>query len=230
MYSSNTVYNFRNDICQIIDKNNSIQEKFSNTVNCIPNNFSHSIIDSLNTNSFDQSINWLLVIYILATSSSSNFNLNRDITDNREEKSEEIENSPENTSSSIASSPSPSPSEALNRPRNYLCTYPDCKKSYLKSSHLKQHVRSHTGEKPYKCNWASCSWEFTRSDELTRHYRKHTGNNNFKIISLKQYYICFLQRFLFLKKKGQRPFVCKICDRGFTRSDHLNIHVKRHRL
>ena len=64
-----------------------------------------------------------------------------------------------------------SPQGGPNRPRNFQCTYPDCNKSYLKSSHLKQHVRSHTGEKPYKCNWPGCSWQFTRSDELTRHYR-----------------------------------------------------------
>lgn len=65
--------------------------------------------------------------------------------------------------------------ETANRPRNFQCTYPGCQKSYLKSSHLKQHFRSHTGEKPYKCTWVNCNWQFTRSDELTRHYRKHTG-------------------------------------------------------
>ena len=63
------------------------------------------------------------------------------------------------------------------RPRNFQCNFANCNKSYLKSSHLKQHFRSHTGEKPYKCNWNNCSWQFTRSDELTRHYRKHTGIN-----------------------------------------------------
>lgn len=31
------------------------------------------------------------------------------------------------------------------RPRNFKCTFEGCLKSYLKSSHLKQHIRSHTG-------------------------------------------------------------------------------------
>ena len=76
---------------------------------------------------------------------------------------------------------------AISRERNFTCTYPDCKKSYLKASHLKQHIRSHTGEKPYKCTWESCSWQFTRSDELTRHYRKHTGKTRLLCLYLKSY-------------------------------------------
>jgi uncharacterized Zn-finger protein len=81
----------------------------------------------------------------------------------------------DNESVDDADTNSPQAQNGSNRPRNFQCTYPDCNKSYLKSSHLKQHVRSHTGEKPYKCNWPNCNWQFTRSDELTRHYRKHTG-------------------------------------------------------
>ncbi|XP_078671271.1 uncharacterized protein LOC144911256 [Branchiostoma floridae x Branchiostoma belcheri] len=80
-----------------------------------------------------------------------------------------------------------------------LVECPVCGKELKDKQRLKEHMYSHTGEKPYMCN--TCSKRFTCHTGLKRHILLHTG---------------------------ERPFHCNICDNSFRQKRHLKEHMLRH--
>ncbi|XP_069563363.1 transcription factor Sp3-like isoform X1 [Brachyistius frenatus] len=89
----------------------------------------------------------------------------------------------------------------MGKKKQHICHIAGCGKVYGKTSHLRAHLRWHSGERPFVCNWMFCGKRFTRSDELQRHRRTHTG---------------------------EKKFVCTECAKRFMRSDHLAKHIKTH--
>ncbi|KAM6912969.1 transcription factor Sp3-like isoform 2-T2 [Xenentodon cancila] len=89
----------------------------------------------------------------------------------------------------------------MGKKKQHICHIVGCGKVYGKTSHLRAHLRWHSGERPFVCNWMYCGKRFTRSDELQRHRRTHTG---------------------------EKKFVCMECSKRFMRSDHLAKHIKTH--
>nr|CAD7569366.1 unnamed protein product [Timema californicum] len=80
-------------------------------------------------------------------------------------------------------------------------TCPVCTKSFGSPGKLRQHMYSHTGERPFHCTHPQCSKSFSSKFKLVRHELIHSVD---------------------------RKFRCTICDRTFHRKDHLKNHVKVH--
>ncbi|XP_069074936.1 zinc finger protein 236 isoform X3 [Pleurodeles waltl] len=110
--------------------------------------------------------------------------------------------------------------------RPYKCLY--CQRSFKRSCHLKQHIRSHTGEKPFLCS--QCGKGFVSTGVLKAHIRTHTGLKAHTCLVCNA---CFttngsLRRHMHIHT-DLRPYMCPYCQKTFKTSLNCKKHMPIHR-
>ncbi|XP_050789072.1 zinc finger protein 391-like [Gopherus flavomarginatus] len=133
--------------------------------------------------------------------------------------------------------------------RTNMCT--ESRKRFSSHSHLREHQRIHTAERPYECGktcplssrliahqrlhtgersseCSECGKTFTRSSSLIAHQRIHTGERPYECECGKNF---SSRSGLFDHKRshsGERPYECWECRKTFTRRSHLITHGRIH--
>ncbi len=115
--------------------------------------------------------------------------------------------------------------------KKYMCSFPDCQKTFKFESEMKRHLAIHSCDRPYTCTFPDCGKTFKRADALSNHFRIHSGktpydcpihgcNSQFNTKSALRYHL--------LKHKGEKSFKCSYpgCEKTFLTQAQLKQHEK----
>ncbi|RVE75911.1 hypothetical protein OJAV_G00003480 [Oryzias javanicus] len=103
----------------------------------------------------------------------------------------------------------------------------ECEKSCNSAAELRDHQRTHTGERPFQCSF--CDKRFALSGTLVRHERLHTGITPYHCSDCGK---TFAQQWTLTTHMrthtGEKPYSCTQCDKSFVAPGELRRHVRIH--
>jgi hypothetical protein len=115
---------------------------------------------------------------------------------------------------------------------SHRCLWRGCFYATTRAGDLKEHSRTHTGEKPFACSWEGCKYISSQAGNLKRHTRIHTGERLFvctwagcgQRASTKSNLMQHLRT-----HTGEKPFLCAFsgCEYSARHASSLKKHVER---